>query len=140
MKKPSKPIAGDVFRYPFLWKRQQLAGETAGRKSRPVCIAVTTAAREGETILFIVAITTKPPQAGRAAIAVPQIEAKRIKLDAHAESWIMLDEVNTDVLERSYTFEDRTPLGSFSPAFTTKVRAQLLALAERGEVVVIKRT
>lgn len=139
MSKSAKPVAGQVFRYPFLWKRQQLAGETEGRKSRPACIAVTTATRAGETILFILPITTQPPLAGRSAIAIPQIEAQRIKLEPQAASWIMLDEINTDIFERSYTFEDRTPLGAFSPAFTAKVRSELLALAEHGGAVVIKR-
>jgi hypothetical protein len=32
----TKPSAGEVFRYPFLWKREQMAGETEGRKARPV--------------------------------------------------------------------------------------------------------
>ena len=33
-----KPTAGEVFRYPFLWKRQQEQGKTEGRKLRPVCM------------------------------------------------------------------------------------------------------
>lgn len=37
----NEPAAGKVFWYPFLWKREQLEGETEGRKKRPVCIAVT---------------------------------------------------------------------------------------------------
>ncbi|WP_257898320.1 hypothetical protein [Roseovarius mucosus] len=32
----TKPSAGEVFRYPFLWKREQMAGETERRKARPV--------------------------------------------------------------------------------------------------------
>ena len=40
---PAGLVAGQVFRYPFLWKRQRAAGETEGRKARPVCLAVTTA-------------------------------------------------------------------------------------------------
>jgi hypothetical protein len=46
-----KPAAGEVFRYPFLWKREQLAGETEGRKKRPVCIAVTVINRDGQTLV-----------------------------------------------------------------------------------------
>ena len=63
----TKPSAGEVFRYPFLWKREQMAGETEGRK------------------------------------------------------WVMLDEINTDILERSYVWEDRTPIGTFSSVFTSRI-------------------
>lgn len=79
----TKPSAGEVFRYPFLWKREQMAGETEGRK------------------------------------------------------WVMLDEINTDILERSYVWEDRTPIGTFSSVFTSKIQSNLIALARsRGASVV----
>ena len=58
-----KPSAGEVFRYPFLLKREQMAGETEGRKARPVCIAVTVAKSDSETVVFILPITTQPPLA-----------------------------------------------------------------------------
>ena len=51
----------------------------------------------------------------------------------------MLDEINTDVLERSYFWDDRKPLGAFSAAFTTKVRSNLLALAKAGTAAVVDR-
>ena len=54
---PNKPTAGEVFRYPFLWKREELSGETEGRKKRPVCIAVTVAKQDGETVVFILPIS-----------------------------------------------------------------------------------
>ena len=110
-----KPVSGDVFTYPFLWKRQQIQGETEGRKPRPVCMAVTTVNTEGNTLLFIVPITTLPPSDGRIAVEVPVIEAKRAGLDTGNPCWVMLDEYNSDVFERSYFFEDRTPLRAFGP-------------------------
>ena len=85
-----KPAAGDVFTYPFLWKRQQFQGETEGSKPRPVCMAVTTANADGNTVLFIVPITTQPPIDGRIAVEVPEIEAKRAGLDTEKPCWVML--------------------------------------------------
>jgi len=96
-----KPAAGEVFRYPFLWKRQQERGETEGRKPRPVCMAVMTTAAKGHTLLFIVPITTQLPRAARVAVEVPVMEARRAGLDSGQSCWVMLDEFNTDVLERS---------------------------------------
>lgn len=135
----SKPSAGDVFTYPFLWKRQQMQGETEGRKPRPVCMAVTMTKADGNTLLFIVPITTQPPMARRIAIEVPVIEAKRAGLDTEKPCWVMLDEFNSDVFERSYVFEDRTPLGAFSPKFTAKLQGILLAAAKSGAARTVNR-
>ena len=137
---PNKPTAGEVFRYPFLWKREELSGETEGRKKRPVCIAVTVAKQDGETVVFILPITTQPPQPARRAIEVPEIESQRVGLETHVRKWIMLDEVNTDIVERSYVWDDRKPLGAFSAAFTAKIRATLLALAKSGTAKLVDRT
>ena len=136
----NKPTAGEVFRYPFLWKREELSGETEGRKKRPVCIAVTVAKQDGETVVFILPITTQPPQPARRAIEVPEIESQRVGLETHVRKWIMLDEVNTDIVERSYVWDDRKPLGAFSAAFTAKIRATLLALAKSGTAKLVDRT
>ncbi len=90
----TKPAAGEVFRYPFLWKREQMAGETEGRKTRPVCIAVTVAKSDSETVVFILPITTQPPLPSRKFIEVPQIESQRVGLETHVRKWVMLDEMN----------------------------------------------
>lgn len=119
-----RPEAGEVFRYPYLWRREADAGEAEGRKRRPVCVAVVVESGPARTLLFILAITTRPPTPERIALAVPETEARRAGLDA-ATSWVILDEANVDVLERSYVFEDRTPLGRFSPGFTRSIQAAL---------------
>ncbi|GHC40227.1 hypothetical protein GCM10007291_47550 [Gemmobacter nanjingensis] len=135
----NRPSPGEVFRYPFLWKREELSGETEGRKKRLVCIAVTVARQDGETVVFILPITTQPPQPARHAIEVPEIESRRVALEAYVRKWIMLDEVSTDIVERSYVWDDRKPLGAFSPAFTAKIRATLLALARAGAAKLVDR-
>jgi hypothetical protein len=135
----TKPAAGEVFRYPFLWKRQQLAGETEGRKARPVCIAVTVANRNDETLVFILPITTQAPLPGRLALEVPQLESQRVGLETHVRKWVMLDEINTDIVERSYVWADRKALGAFSPSFTSRLRSALLALVKSGGSSVVDR-
>ncbi|OYX38720.1 MAG: hypothetical protein B7Y91_01040 [Rhodobacterales bacterium 32-64-14] len=116
-----------------------MSGETEGRKKRPVCIAVTVAKQDGETVVFILPITTQPPQPARHALEVPEIESQRVGLETHVRKWIMLDEVNTDIVERSYVWDDRKPLGAFSPAFTAKIRTTLLALAKAGTAKLVDR-
>lgn len=135
----TRPAAGEVFRYPFLWKRQQDSGETEGRKLRPVCIAVSVANRGGETVVFILPITTQPPLPTRQALEIPQIESQRVGLEPHVPKWVMLDEINTDIVERSYVWADRKALGTFSAAFTSHMRAELLALVRSGRSSLVDR-
>ena len=116
-----------------------MAGETEGRKTRPVCIAVTVAKSDSETVVFILPITTQPPLPSRKCIEVPQIESQRVGLETHVRKWVMLDEINTDVLERSYVWEDRTPIGTFSSVFTSKIQSSLIALARSGGASIVDR-
>lgn len=133
-----KPRPGEVFAYPFLWVHQQEAGETGGRKARPACLAVTAATALGETVLFILPISTQP-HPGRATLRVPEIEAKRAGLDSRRTSFVVLDEINIDILERSWVFEDRSPMGTFSPSFARKLREALLEVTKRGSAAFVRR-
>ena len=72
-------------------------------------------------------------------IEVPKIESQRVGLETHVRKWVMLDEINTDILERSYVWEDRTPIGTFSSAFTSRIQSSLIALARSGGVSVVDR-
>ena len=72
-------------------------------------------------------------------IEVPQIESQRVGSSTHVRKWVMLDEINTDVLERSFVWEDRTPIGTFSSVFTSKIQSSLIALAKSGGASVVDR-
>ena len=116
-----------------------MAGETEGRKTRPVCIAVTVAKSDSETVVFILSITTQPLLPSRKFIEVPRTESQRVGLETHVRKWVMLDEINTDILERSYVWEDRTPIGTFSSVFTSKIQSSLIVLARSGGASVVDR-
>ncbi|MBW7921162.1 MAG: hypothetical protein H3C51_03580 [Rubellimicrobium sp.] len=136
MTKPDLPVPGEVFSYPYLWHWQDQRGETEGRKSRPSCLALAVQNGRGETVLFIAPITSRRPDPQRAAIAVPLLEARRAGLDTDIPLWVIVDEVNTDIWERSYYLEDRIPLGRFSEAFTRQIlRRQRLELARNRHMV-----
>ena len=72
-------------------------------------------------------------------IEVPQIESQRVGLETHVRKWVMLDEINTDILERSYVWEDRSPIGTFSSVFTSKIQSSLIALARSGGASIVDR-
>lgn len=114
---------GEVISYPYLWAWQQQRGETEGRKQRPVCVVIAIrGTSDGNTHLALLAITTQPPQAGRSALEIPDIERKRAGLGDLKQSWIMVDEYNYDIVERSWYIEpDQAILGRFSKSFMVKI-------------------
>lgn len=133
------PTAGQVFDYHFLWKWQEKLGETEGRKKRASCVALVAANAKGQHVLFIAPITSKEPSKDRAAIEIPEMEARRAKLDTDIPLWITVDEINTDILEASYVLEDRTPRGQFSAPFTDLVINDVRAVRQAGKLSVSKR-
>ena len=134
------PAAGQVFDYHYLWKWQADRGETEGRKKRPSCVVIVVVNEAGHHVMFIAPITSKTPDHGRTALVIPETEARRAQLDSHLSLWVMLDELNADVLEASYAIEDRSPRGSFSPAFTDAILRGVQQLRATGKLKLSKRT
>ncbi|TCU11693.1 hypothetical protein [Rhizobium sullae] len=108
---------GQIVRYFYLWKRQAATGEESGRKARPVCVVVRTAAAPGAVFLF--PITSQLPDTERLSLAISQMECRRAGLDFPC--WIVLDEYNRVELDKAFDFESTAQLGSFSPAFLKKI-------------------
>lgn len=95
--------AGDVIEgYPYLWLRQSRAGETEGRKPRPVCVAIALAGDSDTTHLALLPISSQPPTANQKAIAVPARECLRLGLDEARQAWVYVSEYNYDILGESY--------------------------------------
>jgi len=105
-----------VIRYPYLWARQASAGETEGRKERPVAVGVRISRANGDLVLFF-PITSKEPEKARFAAEIPAIEKRRAGLDADRRLWIILDEFNSDLVGKSFYLEPEPPIGRFSKAF-----------------------
>ena len=124
------PRNGDIFRYAYLWRREFERGEDAGRKARPVCLATLLPGAPGATRVILFPITSQPPQLGRAALAIPETEARRARLRTPA--WLILDECNGDIWERSFHIEDQKPQGRFSFAFFQEVRDLALKQLRAG--------
>lgn len=120
------PAVGDVWRYPFLWSREAAQGETEGRKSRPVAMALLTRNVVGDFEVLMAPITSQPPRDNPFALPVPDIEKRRAGLDAHLPLWIIADEANVDLPEQSYYFEPGGRIGAFSLQFTKTVQALMI--------------
>ena len=134
----SRPVSGDVWRYPYLWRWQHDTGETEGRKQRPSAFIAVLPDGAGRTNLFILAITSMPPK-DRLALEVPQIEKRRAGLD-DLPLWIMLDEYNHDLLEGSYYFDPNERIGAFSNAFHQEVLRTFLRAARAKQSHSVPRT
>ncbi|EHH06252.1 hypothetical protein MEA186_29082 [Mesorhizobium amorphae CCNWGS0123] len=106
-----------------------------GRKSRPACVVAVRGARDGLTHLAL-AITTKPPTSDRVGLEVSAIECRRAGLTDLKRCWIVVDEYNCDIAERSrYIESDGKPLGRFSKAFMMKIAAAFIKARSEGRRV-----
>ncbi|ENN85566.1 hypothetical protein RHSP_06732 [Rhizobium freirei PRF 81] len=115
-------LPGQVIDCPYLWTWQRERGETEGRKLRPTFVVAVRGANDGPTHLALLAITTQPPQADRIALEVSDIECRRAGLSDLKRCWIVVDEYNYDVAERSWYKEpDGKPFDRFSKAFVMKI-------------------
>jgi hypothetical protein len=87
---------GLVFRYDYVWKRQELAGRTVGEKERPACVVLTVSGAVGERRVLIVPITIQQPSGDVPAMEIPRAVKRHLGLDADRPSWIILNEANVD--------------------------------------------
>ncbi|QEP30595.1 hypothetical protein [Pukyongiella litopenaei] len=134
------PAAGQVFDYHYLWKWQADRGESEGRKKRPSCVVIVVTNQTGQHVMFIAPITSKSPDEGRVALKIPETEARRARLDSDVPLWVVLDELNADILETSYTIEERSPRGSFGAAFTDAILHEVKRLRTAGGLKLSSRT
>ncbi|MCW2319259.1 hypothetical protein M2322_004828 [Rhodoblastus acidophilus] len=71
---------GDVVpAYPYLWVWQSRRGEEAGRKDRPVCVAIAIQSADGLTHLALLAITGTTPSADQRAVEIPPHRPPRVQ-------------------------------------------------------------
>ncbi len=134
---------GLVISYRFLWDRERAAGAEHGRKARPACVVVPVTAKGDLVALF--PLTTQVPGPDRLSVRVPETERRRLRLRGTAQSWVLLDEGNTDVLPGSYHVEPITydppvhAYGYFSEAFMRQVLQVLAAAIRTKQLTLVKR-
>lgn len=120
---------GHIIDYPYLWQWQQERGESDGRKPRPVCVvAAVRGARDDLTHLALLAITTSRPGEGRTAMEIPEIECRRAGLSGVKRAWVVIDEYNYDIAERSWYLEPSAEVSRrLSKSFMMKLAAAFAA-------------
>ena len=124
--KSSLPALGDVWRYPFLWSREALQGETEGRKNRACAVALLIGNADGKAEVLLVPVTSQPSSDHPFSVEVPEMEKKRAGLDLHLRLWVICNEFNADLPADSYYFEPGGKIGSFSAPFTKTLQAVMI--------------
>ncbi|MGE0282849.1 MAG: hypothetical protein AB7P20_19855 [Rhizobiaceae bacterium] len=127
---------GEVYAYHYLWPYQQLAGEESGRKARPSALIFRSSADAARLYLF--PITTRRPDASRAAVEIPGKERLAAGLDQ--QCWLILDEFNITLETRTYDFLSLDPLGSFSETFTRALAARIAVEIRGGRSKPVRRS
>jgi hypothetical protein len=119
---------GAVNTYSFLWAREAEAGEESGRKNRPSCLLIRPSSNRD--ILYMFAITSRPPEDGRIAEMLPALECRRCNL--HDPAWIILDEYNISFATELHDFASLEPIGRFSDGFVKSVAEKAISVAKSG--------
>lgn len=133
----SDPQFGDVYYFPYIWKRQH-DGEEA-EKDRPCCVAVrlNKPLKNGTDVILLALSTTGYPDDGH-GVRVPREELDRLTgLDPNEETWITTSEVNQTDHDHPY-FDPSEYRGSFSKEWLKKeiyplIRDIVLMIAERAK-------
>ena len=126
---------GMVLRHPYLWHWQDARGESEGRKDRPTTVAAAFVARDNRHYVLLLPVTTRLPDPGRVAVAVPAMEKRRAGLDQALQQWILLDEYNLDPTASSYYLQGGPPLGQFSDAFMRPLLTRFKSLLPQAKRV-----
>jgi hypothetical protein len=133
-----------VFRYEYLWKRQEPAGQTVGEKHRPACIVLVVEHGANGQRVLIVPITTQPPMPDIAAMPIPPAVKRHLGLDVDRPSWIILSEANLDVwpspdMRAIPGQPGRFEYGLLPLRMVTAIRQTLLAALATKRIAVVDR-
>ena len=135
------PPRGTVFEYPYRWAREAVAGVSPdGQKDRTVFLVVTVVVSANRHVLYLLAISSKPPRENQVALSIPDTERRRAGLNRYPAAWIYISEFNRDVAEESFYFEPNARrLGAFGQAFVLEVSKALAARIQTGGARAVER-
>jgi hypothetical protein len=75
--------------------------------------------------LVLLPITSQRPSTDRIAIEIPETELRRAGLTRYPRAWVLADEYNYDIAERSWYFDPEATLGKFSATFVRAIAKEL---------------
>jgi hypothetical protein len=139
------PRPGDVIRYAYLWTHEQALGREEARKDRPSAIVLAVQPDDGDTIVYVVPITSRPPARKTDVIELPPATCRRLNLP-DKRCWIVLTEMNRFI----WPGPDLRPVPAPSDAFYRygllpaklfiKLRDEIVTRARRRKLSTVRRT
>ena len=140
------PKPGLVIRYDFLWKEEERAGRTEGRKDRPCAIVVATRPNpNGSRTVVLCPITHTPPKDEDSAVEIPVKMARYLSLD-NDRMWIKTHQVNILEWEKRFpptgvvpASKGRWAFGQLHAALTKQVIEQVRNKSRSGGLDKVKR-
>lgn len=126
---------GELYRYHYLWSREHERNEISGRKYRPVCLVVRSAAKP--TSLFLFPLTSQKPAVGVVALEISGPECRHAGLQHPC--WIILEEYNRLTEDELYDFESLTPIGRFGEATMRQIAKGIKRAAELQRLIGVPR-
>ena len=120
--------SGSLIDYQFDWHQESLRVEIEGRKSRPYAVVLRL-----RNSFVIMPVTTRRPNVNTLAIPFPEIEAERLHLERGIERWVIIEEINIDVIP-SYVMEPNAFIGQLSKSFGRQLVEALRQNAKKMKV------
>ena len=94
----------------------------------------------GRHVLLLALVTSKAPGGGRSGPGDARDRRRRANPDVGVSLRVVLDELNVDLLEASCTPEDRSPRGSFGPAFVDAIIRGVQRVRATGKLNLSERS
>lgn len=134
--------AGLVVHFNYLWRRESDDGLEEARYPRPCAVVVSyRRGTDGTLIAILAAITHSEPRQGDESIEIPRRVKAHLGLDSE-RSWVIVSEVN----ETAWPGFDLLPnaagdyaYGFMPPKLHARIRAAIVALAQAGDLAVVRR-
>lgn len=125
---------GSIILYPYVWQREAQRGETEGRKSRETVIA-SRFIFEGKDYIALIPITASPPLGDQVVYELPETEVRRLARGGKTRLWVVISEVNFDIIGESFYLEPGCKIGEISPPVFAEIWTAFVAALPKARKV-----
>lgn len=126
----SSPQTGDVYYYPYLWKRQGAWADP--EKDRPCCVAIRLQSSLRGSNIFMLAITQSGVPEGGFGVVIPHEHVRNLRrLSLETPTFLVTSEFNSDLADHP-NFADHEYLGTLPLEYIKSVGKEFVAQIRSG--------
>ena len=139
------PEPGLVIGYAYLWHHEHRTGAEEGRKDRPCAIIVAARDADGDTVVYVAAMTHVAPSSPDDGVEIPISLKRHLHLDDE-RSWVITSELNRfiwpgyDLRPISRDQPDSFAYGFLSTDFFEAVKASILRHRDKRSLDLTSRS